>query len=121
MTVAKFRFVPAKSRVVVHGDLEVPAHFIRVINDRFDDGSIKRYVLQITPDGIRAGLTNVIYALVKDEGIMFKVDVREDEGVFIIDAAISSENDAARTVVIGHITHEEASATYEKCEAIKQY
>lgn len=114
MTTAKFRFVPAKSRIVVHGDLEVPAHFIKEISDRFDDGSIKRYILQITPDGIRAGLTDVIYALVKNEGVRFKVDVREDEGIFILDAAISSENDAARTVVIGHITSEEAPATYEK-------
>lgn len=119
MTVAKFRFVPAKNRVVVHGDLEVPAHFIKEVNDRFDDGSIKTYMLQITPAGVRAGLTNVIYALAKNEGVRFKVDVREDEGVFIIDAAISSENDAARTVVIGRITHEEASATYEKCETVK--
>lgn len=119
MTAAKFRFVPAKSRVVVHGDLEVPAHFIREINDRFDDGSIKTHILQITPDGVRAGLINVIYALAKNEGVRFKVDVRECEGVFLIDAAISSENDAARTVVIGRITHEEASATYEKCEAVK--
>ena len=119
MTTAKFRFVPAKSIIVVHGDLEVPAHFIRVVNDRFDDGSIKTHILQITPDGVCAGLTNVIYALAKNEGIRFKVDVREGEGIFILDAAISSENDAARTVVIGHITHEEASATYEKCEAVK--
>lgn len=114
MTVAKFRFVPAKSRVVVHGDLEVPAHFIKKVNDIFDDGSIKRYILQITPDGVRAGLTNVIYSLVKNEGVRFKVDVRGDESVFIIDAAISSENDDAKTVVIGHITSEEAPATYEK-------
>jgi len=114
MAVAKFRFVPAKSRIVVHGDLEVPAHFIKEVNDRFDDGSIKTHILQITPAGVRAGLTNVIYALAKNEGVRFKVDVREDEGVFIIDAAISSENDAARTVVIGRITSEEAPATYEK-------
>lgn len=114
MTVAKFRFVPAKSRIVVHGDLEVPANFIKEVNDRFDDGSIKRYILQITPDGIRAGLINVIYALVKNEGVRFKVDVRDDEGIFIIDAAISSENDDAGTVVIGHITSDEAPATYEK-------
>lgn len=114
MTVAKFRFVPAKSRIVVHEDLEVPAHFIKKVNDIFDDGSIKRYILQITPDGVRAGLTNVIYALVKNEGVRFKVDVRDDEGVFIIDAAISQENDDAKTVVIGHITSEEAPATYEK-------
>lgn len=116
---AKFRFVPAKSRVVVYGDLEVPAHFIKDVSDRFDDGSIKRYILQITSDGIRAGLTDVIYALAKNEGIRFKVDVRDGKSIFILDAAISSENDAARTVVIGHITHEEASATYEKCEAVK--
>lgn len=119
MTVAKFRFVPAKSRVVVHGDLEVPANFIKEVSDRFDDGSIKTYILQITPDGVRAGLTDVIYALAKNEGVRFKVDVREGEGVFLIDAAISSENDASRTVVIGRITHEESSATYEKCEVVK--
>ena len=119
MTVAKFRFVPAKSRVVVHGDLEVPAHFIRDVSDRFDDGSIKTHILQITPDGIRAGLINVIYALVKNEGVKFKVDDREDEIVFLIDAAISSENNASGTVVIGRVTYEEASATYEKCESVK--
>ncbi len=114
MKVSKFKFVPARNRFVVHSDLEIPAHFVKIVNDKFDDGSIKSYILQITPAGIRAGLTNVIYAIVKNEGIKFKVDVREDEGIFLIDTAIASENDAQQTVVIGRVAFEEAPATYVK-------
>lgn len=108
-----FKFVPAVYRTKVCGDLEIPASFVREIRDVFDDGSIKRHILEITKDGLNAGLADVIASLVDDEGVKFKMEIRED-GVFLMDAAISSENDAARTCVIGRVVLESKPATYKK-------
>lgn len=114
MKTPQFRFVPSVSKVIVYSEFEVPAHFVREANDRFDDGSIKNYKLQVTNDGVRAGLLDVIYAIVKNEGLKFKVKIEEGEGAFILDAAIASENDAARTVTIGRVVSIDTPATYEK-------
>lgn len=114
MRIPKFKFVPATSRIIVRGELVIPACFVREVNDRFDDGSVKVYKLQITSDGIRAGLLDVIYALVKNEGVKFKVDIKEGEGVFLVDMAISAENDADRTVTIGNVVVVGNPPTYEK-------
>jgi hypothetical protein len=114
MRIPKFKFVPATSRVIVRGELVIPACFVREVNDRFDDGSVKVYKLQVTSDGIRAGLLDVIYALVKNEGVKFKVDIKEGDGVFLVDMAISAENDADRTVTIGNVVVVGNPPTYEK-------
>lgn len=109
-----FKFIPAVNRIKVCSDLEIPASFVKEIRDVFDDGSIKRRILQITPDGIRAGLTNVIHDLAENEGVKFKIDVRENGDIFLLDAAISSENDAASTCVIGRVVLDIKPATYKK-------
>lgn len=109
-----FKFIPAVNRTKVCSDLEIPASFVKEIRDVFDDGSIKRHILQITPDGIRAGLTNVIHDLAENEGVKFKMDVRENGDIFLLDAAISSENDATRTCVIGRVVSDVKPATYKK-------
>ena len=110
-----FKFIPEVNRVKVCSDLEVPASFVRVINDVHDNGSIKRHVLQITKDGLDAGLVVVIKALREKEDIKFEMMYKGDS-IMIIDAAIASENNATQTVVIGRVVSVFTPATYRKLE-----
>ena len=108
-----FKFIPSVNRVKVYSDLEVPASFVRVIKDVYDDRGIKRHILQITKDGLEAGLPSVIKALGEKENIKFEV-LPGDDSVMIMDAAIASKNDATQTVVIGRVVSIFTPATYRK-------
>lgn len=110
-----FKFIPAVNRVKVYADLEVPASFVRVIKDVYDDGRVKRHILQITKDGLEAGLPSVIKTLGEKEDVKFEI-VPGENSVMIMDAAISSENDAAQTVVIGRVVSVYTPATYRKLQ-----
>ena len=110
-----FKFIPAVNRIKVYSDLEVPASFVRVIKDVYDDGGIKRHILQITKDGLDAGLHTVIKTLGEKEDIKFEMVPGEDS-VMIMNAAIASENDAAQTVVIGRVVSVFTPATYRKLQ-----
>ena len=110
-----FKFIPAVNRVKVYADLEVPASFVRVIKDVYDDGGAKRYILQITSDGIDAGLPSVIKALGEKEDVKFEM-IPGDNSIMLMDAAISSENDATKTVVIGRVVSAYKPATYMKLQ-----
>ena len=108
-----FKFIPAIKSIKVYHDLEVPASFVRVIKDVYDDGSIKRHILQITKDGLDAGLDMVIKALGRKDCIKFEM-VLDNDGVMIMDAAIASENHDTKTVVIGRVVSVITPATYRK-------
>ena len=110
-----FKFVPAVNKVKVYADLEIPASFVRVIKDVYDDGHVRKYILQITKDGLEAGLPSVIEALRTKENIKFEVVPGEDS-VMLMNAAISSENSASKTVVIGRVVSVFTPATYRKLQ-----
>lgn len=110
-----FKFIPAINRVKVYSDLEVPASFVRVVKDVYDDGDIKRHVLQITKYGLDAGLDMVIKDLGEKEDIKFEM-ITGDDSVIIMDAAIASENDDTKTVVIGRVVSVFTPATYRKLQ-----
>lgn len=110
-----FKFIPAVNRVKVYADLEVPASFVRVIKDVYDDGGVKRHILQITSDGIDAGLPSVIKTLGEKEDVKFEM-IPGENSVMLMDAAISSENDATQTVVIGRVVSVYTPATYRKLQ-----
>lgn len=108
-----FKFIPAVNRVKVYADLEIPASFVSVRKDVYGDGHVRKYVLQITKDGIEAGLPSVIKALGEKENIKFEVVPGEDS-VMLMNAAISSENNASKTVVIGRVVTVSIPASYRK-------
>ena len=108
-----FKFIPAVNRVKVYADLEIPASFVRVITGVYDEGHVRKYILQITKDGLEAGLPSVIEALRNKENIKFEVVPGEDS-VMLMNAAISSENTASKTVVIGRVVSVSTPATYRK-------
>ena len=108
-----FKFIPAIHRTKVYADLEVPASFVRVIKDVYDDGHTRRHILQITKDGLEAGLHQVIETLGEKENIKFEMRPGEDS-VMLMNAAISSKNDATQTVVIGRAVSVFTPATYKK-------
>lgn len=110
-----FKFVPAVNKVKVYADLEIPASFVRVIKDVYDDGHVRKYILQITKDGLEAGLPSVIKDLGEKENIKFEVVPGEDS-VMLMNAAISSENNASKTVVIGRVVSVFTPATYRKLQ-----
>ena len=110
-----FKFIPAVNRIKVYPDLEVPVSFVRVIKDVYDDRGIKRHILQITKDGLDAGLNMVIKALGEKENIKFEM-VPGDDSVMIMDAAIESANSATQTVVIGRVVSTSTPATYIKLQ-----
>ena len=110
-----FKFIPAVNRIKVYPDLEVPVSFVRVIKDVYDDRGIKRHILQITKDGLDAGLNIVIKALGEKENIKFEM-VPGDDSVMIMDAAIASANNATQTVVIGRVVSTSTPATYIKLQ-----
>ena len=110
-----FKFVPAVSRVKVYADLEVPESFVSVVKDVYGDGHIRKYVLQITKDGIEAGLPAVIKSLGYKENIKFEI-VLDGDNVMLMNAAISSENYASKTVVIGRVVSVFIPASYRKLQ-----
>lgn len=110
-----FKFIPTVSEVKVYADLEIPASFVRVIKYVDDDGHVRKYILQITKEGLDAGLLPVIKALGEKEYIKFEVVLGEDS-VMLMNAAISSENKASKTVVIGRVVSVFTPATYRKVQ-----
>lgn len=112
-----FKFVPAFNRVEVHADLEVPESFVSVRKDVYGDGNVRKYVLEITKDGIDAGLPAVIKALGYKEHIKFEIEVGPgDDSVMLMNAAIASENYTSKTVVIGRVETVCTPATYRKLQ-----
>ena len=110
-----FKFIPSVNRVKVYADLEIPSSFVRVIKDVYDDRHVRKYILQITKDGLEAGLPSVIETLGEKEGIRFEM-IPGDDSIMIMDAAIASKNDATQTVVIGRVVSVFTQATYRKLQ-----
>ena len=112
-----FKFIPAVNRVKVYADLEVTESFVSVRKDVYGDGHVRKYVLQITKDGIEAGLPAVIKALGYKENIKFEIEVGPGEdSVMLMNAAISSENYTSKTVVIGRVVTVSIPASYRKLQ-----
>ena len=108
-----FKFIPAVIKVKVYADLEIPASFVRVIKEVYDDGRVRKHILEITNDGLEAGLLSMIKALENKENIKFEI-VPDKDSYLIMNAAISSENNTSKTVVIGRVAPVITPAMYRK-------